>query len=371
MKLKYFENRGDGKFELFLHGIVGLDIDGTEIAKEIKAINQTGAIEIIEHINSIGGSVIQGFSIVSANLISKAKVITVCEGVADSIAALILATGDERKILEYGSVMIHNVILGKESLNNIEDENDRKQAKIMNDSLTNILLNKCKIKRDELKSMMDEETRFNADDALKYGIVDSIVKIGKGKKKIELTENLSRKEFMNICKIDNEQGDNKKIKKMKTVIEFLNLNAEASESAVLAAIKNIQNKALKADSLQNEVTSLKQENESLKREKIDLEVQEFINKGLFDSSKKEDLVNMALKDINSLDILKQIKPGYTNVSDRLNSVPSRKKDEGEKSEKELAAEYQNLAENDPLALEDMQRFEPERFTNMFNAWQNL
>lgn len=373
MGLKYFKNQGKNKYELILHGIIGLDVDGSAIAREIAMLNEIGAEEITERINSIGGSVVDGFSIASANMRSKAKIVTVCEGVCDSIASVIFATGDERKIMEYGSILIHNVLINGVTLEEIEDESEKADAQRINDSIVNILTNKCGVPKKRLEEMMSAETRFNADEAIAEGFADEKILIGKGKKKPEIMENFSALEYMNICtefSAKAGQNNNQNETEMKEVLKFLNLNAEASEQAVIIALKDLQNKAGKADDLQSEVGKLKAENDTLKKGKAESEVQYYIDKGLFDESKKDELVNLAMTQPDAFKALSLMKPEYVNISGQLNSG-KRTENKGEKkdlTEKELAEKYENMSKNDPLVLERMEQTDPETFNKMYNAY---
>lgn len=374
MSLKYFKNQGGGKFELMLHGIIGLEVDGFAVAKEIAVLNEIGATEIVERINSIGGSVVQGFSIVSANLMSKAKITTVCEGVADSIASLILASGDERKVMEYGSGLIHNVLFDDVTLEDMEEGPVKEEAKVLNESIKNVLLNKTKIKSAELSELMTAETRFSCDELIARGFADEKILIGKGKDKPALVENCSREQWMNICRefsADKGQNINKNQNKMKTVLSFLNLNAEASEEAVLSAIKDMQNKAQRADNLQKTVDTLTAENKDLRKAKAEAEVQGYIDKGMFDTSKKEELVNMCTEQPEAFAALKLMRPTYVNISDSLRGG-NRKDGEGqEPTEKELAEKFVNMSQNDPGGLENLEKNKPEEFEKMLNAYNNV
>jgi ATP-dependent protease ClpP protease subunit len=375
MSLKYFKNQGGGKYELVLHGIIGLDVDGSAVAREIAALNEfAGATEIVERINSIGGSVVEGFSIASANLQSKAKITTICEGVCDSIAAVVFATGDSRKIMEFGSVMVHNVLLNGVTLEEIEDEKEKEDAQKINNSILNILTNKCGGDEEKIKRFMSAESRFNADEAVAEGFADEKILIGEGKQKPATMENFSPIEYMNICKefsADKGQNINKNHKQMKTVLTFLNLNAEASEEAVLSAIKDMQNAAKGAKTLQETVNTLTAENKELKKAKAEQEVEGYINKGMFDASKKEELVNMCIEQPEAFKALSLMKPEYVNISETLKSGKKKEPKAGEPTEKELADEFVNMQKNDPAALEELERTDKAKFENMLNAYNNV
>jgi len=353
-----------------LHGIIGKDVNGASIAKEIKMLNDAGAKEIVERINSLGGSVNQGFSIVSANIASKAKVTTVCEGVCDSIAAVIFATGDERKILSFGSLMIHNVSLGGISLEKMKEGPDKDSAVILNDSIVNILEARTGETTERIKELMAKETRFNCDDALNFGIADTKIDIIGAP---ELVENLTREEYMNICKdfkADEGQNIDKNKSNMKKVFKQLGLAEEASEESVLAAVKELQNKAEEVTGLKTKVATLETEKKEAVKAKAAQEVQNCIEKGLFDDSKKEEMVNLAADapEVFSA-IIAGLKPEYTNISDDLVSG-KKKKESSEKKEEDLAKEYQNLMETDPEALSKLEATNKSAFDKMYEAWSN-
>ena len=129
------------------------------------------------YINSPGGSITAGMAIYDTMNYIKSKVSTICIGMAASMAAFLLSSGEKgmRFILPNGEVMIHQPLGGaqgqateikiaaerilklKEKLNKILSENTGQSLeKIQNDTERDYFLSSC--------------------EALEYGLVDKILK---------------------------------------------------------------------------------------------------------------------------------------------------------------------------------------------------
>ena len=63
--------------------------------------------DIFIYINSPGGSIVAGLALYDTMKFIKPKVITICVGLAASMAAFILSSGDKRYALENSEIMIH------------------------------------------------------------------------------------------------------------------------------------------------------------------------------------------------------------------------------------------------------------------------
>ena len=120
-------------------------------------------------INSIGGNVLDGYSIVSAILNSTVKCDTYIDGLAASISGVIAMAGDKCYMADYGTMMLHNPIGG-----NSEDV-----LALVKNTLVTILSKRTKLDEDTINKMMDEETWLNADQCMEMGLVDFVVKSDK------------------------------------------------------------------------------------------------------------------------------------------------------------------------------------------------
>lgn len=130
--------------------------------------------EIELHINSNGGSVKEGVAIY--NLLRQApnKKTGIVDGVAHSVAFLILQACDVRKMGIGTSALIHNMwmyVAGNAA-------QLRKAADDLDDLMeTNrqIFLQRATITEDELRQIMDAETYLTPEKALEYGLIDEII----------------------------------------------------------------------------------------------------------------------------------------------------------------------------------------------------
>ncbi|OGC82476.1 MAG: ATP-dependent Clp endopeptidase, proteolytic subunit ClpP [Candidatus Abawacabacteria bacterium RBG_16_42_10] len=133
--------------------------------------------DIMFYINSPGGSVSAGLAIYDTMQHIKAPVSTVCVGLAASMGSVLLAAGTKgkRMVLPNSEVMIHQVLGGAEG-----------QASDIEIAANHILRTKKRLneilakhtgkKLDQVTKDSDRDKWMSADEALKYGLVDTIVK---------------------------------------------------------------------------------------------------------------------------------------------------------------------------------------------------
>lgn len=132
-------------------------------------------------INSPGGSVSDGLAIYDAMNYIDAKICTVGLGICASMGAFLLSAGTKgmRKISENCEVLIHqplggasgqaaDIIIAARHIEKVRERLNRILAKNTGNSI------------EQIRSDTDRDTVFDADESLKYGIVDVIIK-GKNK----------------------------------------------------------------------------------------------------------------------------------------------------------------------------------------------
>ena len=189
-------------------------IDGACFAQELLFLaTQVDKIHI--RINSIGGSVIDGFSIISAIKNSDVTICTYNDGLAASIAGLILIAGDERKAMDYSITMIHNPS-GAENNDILEK---------IKDSLLTILENNSILSLDELDELMNEETYFTSSEAKEAGLIDEIISSEK-QVKIETTNVMEMANIFNKIIKESEMKLTTKKSKVKLVEEVKELEIQ-------------------------------------------------------------------------------------------------------------------------------------------------
>lgn len=205
-------------------------INGALFQEELLQLDNMGKKRIQIWINSVGGSVIDGYSIVSAIMKSKTPVDTYNVGIAASTAGWIWASGRKRFISDYAKTMMHPV-------QNTEDY--KSQTAIM-DSIITILQSKSNKTKDEISAMVNATTWLSAEECLACGLATEI----------ETSRDMNRKHLPTTNAIlayantyIDEKFNNKNPIKMTKVTNKLGLVDSANEEAILASIVAIENKA--------------------------------------------------------------------------------------------------------------------------------
>ncbi len=133
--------------------------------------------EIKLYINSPGGSVSAGLAIYDTMQYIKSDVSTICVGLAASMASVLLASGTpgKRFALPNSEVMIHQVMGGAEG--QASDIKIRAEHILkIKEKMNKILAKHTKQKEATIEKDSDRDYFMSADEALKYGIIDKVIK---------------------------------------------------------------------------------------------------------------------------------------------------------------------------------------------------
>jgi ATP-dependent Clp protease protease subunit len=146
------------------------------IVTKIKSMNiLDNKKEIIIEINSIGGDVSAGFSIINAIEQSKAPIHTIISGQVCSMAAMISIVGKKRSIYYNSFWMNHPLSEGQ--MDYLQFIKDRTKFLIHLDAMTENLLKKyTKLNKQDLRKIATGELWLSAEECLRKGIVDRIIK---------------------------------------------------------------------------------------------------------------------------------------------------------------------------------------------------
>jgi ATP-dependent Clp protease protease subunit len=177
------------------------DTSSAMLSKQLEALGDVSQIDVF--INSYGGEVAEGVAIYNALKRHKAKVRTICDGFACSIASVIFMAGDERVMNEASMLMIHNAWSFAEG----NAAELRKQADDL-DKITKLSIETYKassnLTEDEIKAMMDAETWILPTEAVEYGFATSIAKPDKSN-----ASQSAMLQLFNIVKAHQEAEDGK------------------------------------------------------------------------------------------------------------------------------------------------------------------
>ena len=160
---------------------LGTAIDDTVanliIAQMLFLESQDKKKDIRLYINSPGGSVTAGLAVYDVMQYVKPDVSTTCVGMAASMGAVLLAAGAEKKrfCLPNSEVMIHQV-LGGVSGQATDIKIHAERILQIKDQLNKILAEHTGQKITKVEKDTDRDYFLNPDEALKYGLVDKVIK---------------------------------------------------------------------------------------------------------------------------------------------------------------------------------------------------
>jgi ATP-dependent Clp protease protease subunit len=303
------------------NGNISYGISGNAFANEILYL-QDKCKSISVRINSIGGSVLEGYSIVSAILKSKVPCNTYIDGLAASISGVIAMAGKKCYMMDYGTLMLHNPS-GME---------DKEVLGLVKNTLVTILQNRTDLDSDNINTMMDSETWLSASECLSRGMIDSIVSSGK---KIKMpTNNL---EEMALCY-------NQLINPKNEIMEDKNAELIKSKDAEIAELNS------KLEALKKEIS------DKLESEKLE-KATELVNKFNVIED-KDSLIELAKNNYDTVEKL------LSKVGTVMNAV--KVFDAANVIEEEEEESYSELEKNNPKKLQDMYVNEPEKFKELLN-----
>lgn len=178
--IKFFEfkQESEAKAELKIYGPITSwkwsedEVSAYDFEKELSELT---ANELTVKINSYGGEVADGLAIYNALRNFKGKVTTRVDGFACSIASVIFMAGDTRIMNESSLLMIHNAWTWAAGDSNAMKKMAEDLEKITEPSIV-AYLSRINISREELKTMLDNETWLTPEECLEMGFCTQIQK---------------------------------------------------------------------------------------------------------------------------------------------------------------------------------------------------
>ncbi|AXK70593.1 ATP-dependent Clp endopeptidase proteolytic subunit ClpP [Borreliella burgdorferi] len=161
---------------IFLSGEINDPKADTVIAQLLFLESEDSSKDIYLYLNSPGGSITAGLAIYDTMQYIKPDVRTICIGQAASMGAFLLAGGakGKRESLTYSRIMIHQPwggISGQASDINIQANEILRLKKLIID----IMSNQIGVDKEKLALDMERDYFMTSSDALKYGLIDSIL----------------------------------------------------------------------------------------------------------------------------------------------------------------------------------------------------
>lgn len=162
---------------VFVTGPINDDIANLIVAQLLFLEAEDPKKDIFLYVNSPGGSVSAGLAIVDTMNHIKPDVATVCLGMAASMGSIILSQGakGKRSILQNAEVMIHQPWGGAQGQAS-DIEITARHILRTRERLNKMLADATGKKLAEIQNDTDRDFFMTAEEAKKYGIVDTILK---------------------------------------------------------------------------------------------------------------------------------------------------------------------------------------------------
>jgi ATP-dependent Clp protease protease subunit len=161
---------------IFLTGPIDDNLSNLIVAQLLFLESEDPKADISLYINSPGGSVTAGLSILDTMNFIKPSVSTLCVGQAASMGAVLLCAGDNKKrfCLSNSRVMIHQP-LGSFQGQATDFEIQAKEILSIRKRLNEILSKNTGQTIKKIQSDTERDNFMNPEDAKKYGLIDEIL----------------------------------------------------------------------------------------------------------------------------------------------------------------------------------------------------
>ncbi len=250
-----------------LYGGIGSKIDGDYFAQQLAALDAEDLDMIRIRVNSPGGNVFQGMSIVSAILSMNTPVCVHIDGIAASMAAVIAVAADSVYMMDYAKMMIHDPYFVDTDSQTMTAK-QRKQIARLTDMLRQVLVRRG-MDEATMSKLMREETWFSASEAKDAGLCDEITSSARNE-----YMGLNPMQLVDAVNAEYQSTNHQQMKEVnlsaEAIVALGSKSGQLDEAAVSAAIvSTIAAKDKEIADLKAEKEKAVAEVEQLKKEKAD------------------------------------------------------------------------------------------------------
>jgi ATP-dependent Clp endopeptidase proteolytic subunit ClpP len=195
-----------------ISGEIGWDVWPDDIRRQIA---EAEGEDIEFQISSPGGYIYDGLEIFNMIRDYPGKTITVASGMAASMASYLLMAGDEKKAASNAIFMIHNA----RGWAGGDQQVHRKLANIL-EGMSNLLgqeyVRQTGKSKEDIQSLMNEETYFFGNEILEAGFVDEMIEAGEGA--VARDEAISNASIKVAAVIEKVKSNPEDIEKMAAIL---------------------------------------------------------------------------------------------------------------------------------------------------------
>lgn len=162
---------------IMINGEIDDVVASDVIAQLLYLSNKEPNKDIQIYINSVGGSITSGMAIYDTMKYINCDVVTICVGLCASMGAFLLAGGSKGKrfALENSEIMIHQPSGGSSGVASDIEIATKRILKLKN-KLNQILATNTNQPYKKIVKDTERDYFMDAQEALKYGIIDKIIK---------------------------------------------------------------------------------------------------------------------------------------------------------------------------------------------------
>lgn len=161
---------------IMLSGEINDDLANSIVAQLLFLEAENSEEDIKIYINSPGGSITAGMAIYDTMNLVKPKVATICVGMAASMAAFLLASGEKGKryALPNSEIMIHQPLGGAQG-QATEIQIAARHIQRIKDRMNSILAEKTGQPLKKITKDTERDNYMFSEEALEYGLIDEIL----------------------------------------------------------------------------------------------------------------------------------------------------------------------------------------------------
>jgi ATP-dependent Clp protease protease subunit len=179
-------NRGERAYDIysrllkdriiFLSGVIDDNVANIVIAQMLFLESEDPDKDIHLYLNSAGGIVTAGLAIYDTMQYIKPNISTLCMGQAASMAAVLLAAGEngKRHALPHSRILLHQPLGGFQGQASDIDIH-AKEILRMREELDSILVKHTKQSQERIRKDTDRDFFMSGEQAKEYGIIDKVI----------------------------------------------------------------------------------------------------------------------------------------------------------------------------------------------------
>lgn len=163
------------KRKIFCVGEINAESVNSLILQLMHLESQDADEEITLYINSIGGEVTSGLALYDVMNTISCPIRTVCTGIAASMGSILFAAGNKREMLPHSKIMIHDPLTSNISGNALHIQQLSDGLMDTRKTLASILAKHTGKTVKQILAKTANDCYFTAEQAIKFGLADSIV----------------------------------------------------------------------------------------------------------------------------------------------------------------------------------------------------